>query len=312
MRRNGSSSMTLRSANQGSRVSFSLDEAPAEQFARYVYGCLALVSEGGASVPGLDIEIESDVPIGVGLSFSAALEVATLRCLRELLGLALNDVTVARLAQRAEVEFAGVSCGIMDQLAASLASTEAALLIDTRTLERREVPLPPGSAVLVLDSGVARSLADSGYNQRRLECEEASRRLGKASLRDVESLHELAGLDDVLLRRARHVFSENARVLDAALSSDANTLGRLMNQSHASLREDFEVSTLELDTLVGLLQRHPNVHGARLTGAGFGGACVALCRNDALSDVSRGVLEQYRYAGYRGRELVPRPEAPSG
>ena len=305
MRPNGSRHFTLRAQELDASVRFSFDAPPTEHFASYVFGCLALVRAEGADVPGLDITVSSQVPMGVGLSSSAALEVATLRCLRDLLRLDLDDVRVAQLAQRAEIEFAHVRCGIMDQMASSLASTDRALLIDTRSLQRQDVPLAAGSAVLVLDSGVARSLAASGYNQRRGECEEAARSIGKASLRDVQALQELDGLPDVLRRRARHVFTENARVLQAAETTDPAAFGALMNASHASLRDDYEVSTPELDQLVALLQAQPGVYGARLTGAGFGGACVALCRADAVQQVADEVLRAYGAAGHKGRQLVP-------
>lgn len=305
MRRNGSDSFSLHARELGRTVRFLLDTAPEEHFASYVYGCLRLVGEQGADIPGLDIEVDSEVPMGVGLSSSAALEVATLRCLRELLGLAIGDVEVAQLAQRAEIEFAGVRCGIMDQMASSLAGTDRALLIDTRSLERRDVPLPAGSAVLVLDSGVARTLAASGYNERRGECEAAARMLGLSSLRGVGREEDLAVLPPLLLRRARHVFTENARVLQAAECADAAAFGRLMNESHFSLRDDYEVSTPELDLLVRLLQEQPGVFGARLTGAGFGGACVALCAADAVPQVAPPVLARYKEAGQQGRQLVP-------
>ncbi|HEY8359893.1 MAG TPA: galactokinase [Ramlibacter sp.] len=303
MRANGGELFALHAAELGQTVRFGFAQPPADHFASYVFGCLSLVRERGVDIPPLDIEVSSQVPMGVGLSSSAALEVATLRCLRSLLALDLDDVLIAQLAQRAEIEYAHVRCGIMDQMASSLAATDRALLIDTRSLERRDVPLPAGSAVLVLDSGVARTLAGSGYNQRRAECEAAAQQMGRASLRDVESLDEMAALPDVLRRRARHVFTENARVL--AASSDAEAFGRLMNASHASLRDDYEVSTPELDQLVALLQAHPGVYGARLTGAGFGGACVALCRADALHEVAPAVLPRYAALGHNGRQLVP-------
>ena len=307
MRPNGGKHFTLRAEELGQTVRFTLDAPPAEHFASYVYGCLVLARDEGADIPGLDISVSSQVPMGVGLSSSAALEVATLRCLRTLLRLQLDDVRIAQLAQRAEIDYAQVRCGIMDQMASSLAATDRALLIDTRSLERRDVPLPAGSAVLVLDSGVARTLAGSGYNQRRAECEEAARMLGRASLREVERLEEIGKLPDLLKRRARHVFTENARVLQAAGAGDAAAFGVLMNASHASLRDDYEVSTPELDVLVGLLQAHPGVHGARLTGAGFGGACVALCRAEAVQEVAQDVLPRYAAAGHSGRQLVPAP-----
>ena len=305
MRENGTSRFSLHAAELGQTVHFTLDEPPPDHFASYVVGCLALVREHGAQLPYLDIEVTSHVPMGVGLSSSAALEVATLRCLRELLGLSLDDVAIARLAQRAEIEYAGVRCGIMDQMASSLAATDRALLIDTRTLDRRAVALPPGSAVLVLDSGVARTLAASGYNQRRAQCEEAARLLGVASLRDVASVEQLTGLPDVPMRRARHVFTENARVIAAAQCTTARAFGLLMNASHASLRDDYEVSTPELDQLVALLQEQDAVYGARLTGAGFGGACVALCAVGGERRVADAVLARYSAAGHGGRQLVP-------
>ena len=308
MRSSPEARFSLYAQGQGDTVHFRLDSPPSEHFASYVYGCLMLARSHGAVIPPLQIHVESQVPMGVGLSSSAALEVATLRCLRELLALHFDDVLIARLAQRAEIEYAGVHCGIMDQMASSLADTTRALLLDTRTLERRFVELPAGSAVLVMDSGIARSLASSGYNQRRAECEEAARLLGLGSLRDVASAESLERLPEPLRRRARHVFTENARVLQAVACTAASEFGALMNASHASLRDDYEVSTPQLDRLVALLQAQPGVYGARLTGAGFGGACVALCHTPALSRVASTVLEQYRAAGQQGALLVP-PEA---
>ena len=305
MRRRSAPGFALHAQGQGDTVHFAFDAPPQEHFASYVYGCLVLARSRGADVPGLEIHVESEVPIGVGLSSSAALEVATLRCLRQLLGLAFDDVLIAQLAQRAEIEHAGVNCGIMDQMASSLADTSRALLLDTRSLERRVVDLPAGTAVLVIDSGVARTLAGSGYNERRAQCEEAARLLGVASLRDVDDVQRLASLPRPLQRRARHVVTENARVLQAVACTSAQAFGELMNASHASLRDDYEVSTPELDLLVSLLQQRPAVHGARLTGAGFGGACVALCEAGGLQQAAAQVVAQYNAAGHHGRVLVP-------
>lgn len=307
MRRSRQARFSLYAAELHEAVQFTFDEPPAEHFASYVFGCLALARGQGAQVPPLDIHVASEVPIGVGLSSSAALEVATLRCLRQLLHLTLDDVQIAQIAQRAEIDYAGVRCGIMDQMASSLADTTRALLLDTRTLARRFVSLPAGSSVLVLDSGIARSLASSGYNERRAECEQAASALDVASLRDIDSVEQLAALPERLRRRARHVVSENARVLAAVHCAGAQAFGALMNASHASLRDDYEVSTPGLDTLVGLLQAHKSVFGARLTGAGFGGACVALCERGAEHEVARSVLMAYRQGGGAGRQLVPPP-----
>lgn len=306
MRPNGRPQCRLHVAGRGATVEFGLQEQPAEHFASYVYGCLQLAREEGAEIPTLDIHVGSDVPAGVGLASGAALEVATLRCLRALLALRLDDLRIAQLAQQAGMQYAGVRCAIADPMASSLADTGTALLVDTRSLECRAVPLPDDSAVLVLDSGVPRSAAASGSVQRRAECEAAARLLGVASLGDVESLAAIEGLrEDVPRRRARHVFTENARVLQAAACSDAAVFGGLMNASQASLRDDHEVSSPELDLLVRLLQRQPGVHGARLTGAGFGGACVALCEAGALQQAGQAVLHDYAAAGQRGRRLVP-------
>ncbi len=306
MRRATDGRFALHAEGQGETVHFALGAPPEAHFASYVYGCLMQARHRGAEIPPLQIHVESTVPMGVGLSSSAALEVATLRCLRQLLGLELGDVLVAQLAQRAEIEFAGVNCGIMDQMASSLADTRRALLLDTRSLDRRFVELPAGTAVLVIDSGVARSLAASGYNTRRAECEEAARLLGVASLRDVAHVGQVEGLPDVPQRRARHVVTENARVLQAVACKTPEEFGALMNASHASLRDDYEVSTPELDQLVALLQAQPDVYGARLTGAGFGGACVALCRASAVGRVGAAALEKYNaLGGPQATVLVP-------
>lgn len=290
-------------------IEFSLAEPPpAEHFVSYIYGCLMVAQGDGLAIPPLEIHVHSDVPIGVGLSSSAALEVATLRALRQLLDARFDDVRVAQLAQRAEIDYAGVACGIMDQMAASLAGREKALFLDTRTLASQLVALPAGSAILVLDSGIPRALAKSGYNARRAECEEAARQLGVPALRDAILSPASEALPAPLNRRVRHVVSENARVLRALQAPDAATFGALMNASHTSLRDDFEVSVPALDTLVALLQNDPSVYGARLTGAGFGGACVALCRGHALDagdELAGRVLDAYTDLGFSGRRLVP-------
>ncbi|HEV7577733.1 MAG TPA: galactokinase [Caldimonas sp.] len=296
---------TLRSDGFGQPLRFTLERLPDEPFGRYVFGCLHEVGRRGHAVPPLDIHVASELPMGVGLSSSAALEVATLRALRRLLGASIDDVEIAQMAQRAEIDYAGVRCGIMDQMASSLADVEHALFLDARSLATRLWSLPAGSAVLVIDSGVPRTLVTSKYNERRRECEEACARLGVASLRDVNRLAAVESLPDPWRRRARHVVSENARVLRAVGGADGAALGRLMNESHASLRDDYEVSTAELDRLVSLLQEQPAVFGAKLTGAGFGGACVAVCAADRIAEVAAEVLGDYRRLGGRGRLLAP-------
>ncbi len=274
-------------------------------FERYVDGCIKLIEARGTHVPPLSIHISSALPIGAGLSSSAALEVALLRALRRLLRLDLDDLGLARLAQQAEITYAGVHCGILDQMACSLADCAHMLWIDARTLASRLLPLPSPSALVVIDSGVARALAATGYNRRRAECETAARLLGVPALRDIRELAALDTLPPPYRQRARHVLTENARVLQAAGGLSPEQFGSLMNASHASLRDDFEVSLAALDELVALLQTHPQVYGARLTGAGFGGACVALCRQGSAHDVALQTLQKYQAHGHRPSILLP-------
>lgn len=279
------------------------DEFPAG-FSRYVLGCLRLLRQAGFDISNICLFIRSDVPMGAGLSSSAALEVAVLRGMRELFGLKIDDVEIALMAQKAEIQYAGVKCGIMDQMAASLADTGKMLFLDTRTLERKLLSLPESSRLLVVDSGVPRSLSTSNYNLRREECEEAARLLGVKALRDVIDDTATEILPPVLARRARHVIRENARVIEASHGVNSSRFGELMNDSHTSLRDDFEVSVPPLDLLVQLLQECPGVFGARLTGAGFGGACIALTEEGAAEVVTQRVLPAYQRAGHAGKILV--------
>ena len=300
LRRNGGQKHRLHSANLNQTLTVPLGEV-GTGFAPYLTGSIALAGVKDA----LDVWVTSDVPSG-GLSSSAALELATLRALRRLYDLPLDDVDLALLGQKVEHEYVGVMCGIMDQMASSLADTTHMLFLDTRSLERRTLPMPSsadhGTAqVLVIDSGVPRRLAESGYNERRAQVEEASRLLGVPQLRDVTDIADLDVLPDLLRRRAHHVVSENARVLEA-LTADAARVGVLMNASHASLQGDYEVSHPQVDVLVALLQAAPGVYGARMTGAGFGGAVVALVQAGQAAPVAARVLAQY---GGEGRMVVP-------
>jgi galactokinase len=287
------------------RVDLRVDEAHPQGFARYLLGCIRVLEQRGIEVPPLNIWVTSTVPMRAGLSSSAALEVAVLRGLRSHLNLSLDDVDIALLGQQAERDYAGVQCGIMDQMAASLADTEHLLFLDTRTLERQLLSLPKEAEILVLHSGIQRQLADSGYNQRRAECEAAARQLGVTALRDIQAVTDLTPLPAPLYQRARHVVTENQRVLMARQGLSAQDFGTLMNDSHASLRDDYQVSVPGLDTLVDILQTTPGVYGARLTGAGFGGACVALVRVGVVDAIATAVLAQYQQTGYQGHRLVP-------
>ena len=293
--KNGGAAHRLHSANLNQTLTVGVGEV-GTGFAPYLTGSVALAGVQDA----LDLWVWSDVPSG-GLSSSAALELATLRALRELYSLPLDDVDLALLGVRVEHEYVGVMCGVMDQMASSLADTDHMLFLDTRSLERRKLPMPAGTQLLVLDSGVPRRLAESGYNERCAQVEEASRLLGVTQLRDVQEVSQLSVLPELLRRRARHVVSENARVLES-LSADAALFGRLMNASHASLRDDYQVSHPQVDVLVALLQAHAQVYGARMTGAGFGGAVVALVHQGQAVQVAAGVLAQY---GAGGQMVVP-------
>lgn len=271
-------------------------------FAKYVQGSVRVLADR-ASIPNLNIYVSSNVPMGAGLSSSAALEVAVIRAVNELLGLGLSGVDIALLAQKAEHQYAGVMCGIMDQMASSVASTREMLLLDTLTLERTLVALPEGYEVLVMDSGAKRRLAESGYNTRRAECEKACEMLGISNLREA-TLSDVDRLPEPLSKRARHVITENARVQEA-LSATAARFGQLMNDSHASMRDDYEASHPQVDQLVNLLQQHEDVLGARITGAGWGGCCVALVKAGTAKQVSEDVLSSFNAQGGEGRLVVP-------
>jgi galactokinase len=204
----------------------------------------------------------------------------------------------ARIGQWAEHTFVGMKSGLMDQLASALGQVGHVLLIDCRNLEYEPIPVPEGTVLLIADTAVRRELASSAYNERRAQCEMAAAAMGTPALRDA-TLARLAGVevDDVVRRRARHVITENARVLEtvAALKSgNLDRVGALMDQSHVSLRDDYEVSCPELDTMVELLREQPGCHGARLTGAGFGGCAVALMQAAAVQDAVAVVTSAYR------------------
>jgi galactokinase len=220
---------------------------------------------------------------------------------------------MARIAQRAENEWVGVRCGIMDQMVSAAGREGNALLIDCRSLETQAVPLPPGMTVVVMDTATRRGLLDSAYNERREQCEAAARFFGVPALRDVTAKSLAAkglGLEETTLRRARHVVSENARTLqaaDAMRRGDAEALGRLMSASHVSLRDDFEVSSRELDLMVECALRQAGCLGARMTGAGFGGCAVALARAEASQAFVDSVASDYRrVAGLEPRVFVCR------
>jgi galactokinase len=246
--------------------------------------------------------VKGDVPIGSGLSSSAALELATARTFAEVCGWAWDATAMAKLCQRAENKWVGVNCGIMDQLISATGQAGHAVLIDCRSLEGRAVPLPSGSVVVVLDTATRRGLEASAYNERRSQCETAAAHFGKQVLRDVDEAAfaaEAGKLEETTRRRARHVISENARTVraaDALQQGDAEAVGKLMDESHESLREDFEVSCDELDAMVAAARAAEGCYGARMTGAGFGGCAIALVREDAAEAFTASVSAAYAKA----------------
>ena len=282
-----------------------------ERWSDYVQGVAVLLEQSGKRLRGANLLIHSEVPIGSGLSSSAAIEVASGLALLGNSGVELERLELARLCQRAENEFVGARCGIMDQFTACFGQAEHALLLDCRSLEYRPLPLPAGVELVICDSGVRHELAAGEYNARRAECETGVRVLARQhpeirALRDasLQDLEEHRGeLGEVVYRRCRHVVTEDARVLKAAEAlegRDLHEFGRLMGESHRSLRTDYEVSCAELDLLVDLAGKQKGVYGARMTGGGFGGCTINL--------VEAGEVEAFRQlvsCGYQ--EATGRP-----
>jgi galactokinase len=287
------------------------EEQPGRGWLDYVQGLTHALAATGHTIGGFDLALRSTVPLGSGLSSSAALEVAVLRALRDLFALTADDVEIARLGQRAENEFVGAPVGIMDEMASSLGRPGVALFIDTRSLSYEPVALPRGTELAVINSGVAHQHAGGDYRTRRAESERAAALLGVAALRDVGvgDIGRLSALPAPLDRRARHVITENQRVVDAKAAmeaGDAVALGALFNGSHVSQRDDYEVSVPEVDLLVGLAQAEAGVYGARLTGGGFGGSIVALVREGEAGDVAARVVREYGRQSQRAATvLVP-------
>jgi len=299
---------------------FSLDNVQRDEQANwrnYPRGVAWVIQQNGIELKGIDAVVASDIPIGAGLSSSAAIEVGFALTFLHFIQADVPRPTLAQWCQLAEHKFAGVQCGIMDQMIALLGKENHALLLDCRDLSHQLVPLPSGIAFVVADTGVPRTLAASEYNIRRQQCDEAvrwlSENLGRSliSLRDVtiEELGQVFNeMPEPIRRRARHVVTENNRVLDFQKAMREGALkraGYLLLASHASLRDDYEVSCRELDAMVNALMSVDGVYGARLTGAGFGGACLAMVKEDALPKVLEEEVPK-RYAEEIGQN-APEP-----
>ncbi|HEX7184894.1 MAG TPA: galactokinase [Thermoanaerobaculia bacterium] len=287
------------------------EETPGRGWLDYVQGVTQVLRLAGHRLGGFDLRIDSDVPLGSGLSSSAALEVSLLRALREAFGLQIDDVALALLGQKAENDFVGAPVGVMDQMAASLADERQALFLDTRNLHFERVPLPEGVDLVVIDSGISHHHASGEYRIRRQECERAAELLGFPQLRDLDNhdLWRLSALPEPLDRRARHVITENARVRAAVAAMrerDLERLGKLLNLSHQSLRDDYEVSIPAIDLLVALAQKEPGVYGARITGGGFGGSVVILTHAGQGREIGERLVQEYnRRTERKGALLVP-------
>ena len=296
--------------SRGDEQRFAVDTAPGDVqgWAAYVAGVVWSLREEGVDVPGLTVDLASDVPVGAGLSSSAALECSTAAAINDELSLGLSPATLATVARRAENDYVGAPTGVMDQMAAMLCRTGHALLLDCRDLSTRQVPLDlsgSGLTLLVIDTHAEHELLGSEYADRRRDCETAAAALGLSSLRDAAA-DDLSKLDDdVIRRRAHHVVSEIARVstvvdvLDAGRPGD---VGAFMSASHTSLRDDFEVSCQELDVAVDAALA-AGALGARMTGGGFGGCAVALVRDDDAAGVRRRVQAAYRDHGWAGADI---------
>lgn len=304
----------VRSENLSETVELDLEQLPARgvgHWSDYPFGVAIKLEQTGRRLRGANLLVRGEVPIGSGLSSSAAIEVATGFALLELVDAAvelpIDRLELARLCQRAEDEFVGMRCGLMDQFISCYGQTGHALMLDCRTLDYQLLPLPENVKLVVCNTMVKHELASSEYNARRAECEEAVRLLARdlpeiQSLRDV-SIADLeraaAGLPEVIRKRSRHVTSENARVIEAAAAlqrADLKTFGHLMRESHRSLRDDYEVSCKELDLMVEIANQAAGVFGARMTGGGFGGCTLNLVAAESVDSFKQVVVTGYAEA----------------
>jgi len=283
---------------------FSLDKPilshDTQQWSNYVRGVVKHLQKRDKNFGGADLVISGNVPQGAGLSSSASLEVAVGKVFQQLYHLSLDGAQLALNGQEAENQFVGCNCGIMDQLISALGKKDHALLIDCRSLGTKAVSMPNGVAVVIINSNFKRTLVGSEYNTRRQQCETGARFFSQKALRDVElaKFNEVAHeLDPVVARRVRHVLTENIRTVEAAdalAKGDLLRMGQLMAESHASMRDDFEITVPQIDTLVEIVKETiGDKGGVRMTGGGFGGCIVALIPEDLVSAVQKAVADRY-------------------
>ncbi len=269
-------------------------------WSNYIRGVASVLLEAGYPIKGANIAIAGNVPQGAGLSSSACLEVVTALTLTSLSGLEVSLKELAVISQRAENEFVGCNCGIMDQMVSACGQENHAMLLDCRTLETRSVPIPDNIAVMIINSNIKRGLVDSEYNTRRQQCETAAAHYGVKALRDLNIAQLESGrgdLDDIIYRRARHIVTENQRTLDAAEALSQGNIQKtaaLMAASHASMRDGFEITVPGIDAIVDMVKNVIGSEGGvRMTGGGFGGCVVALVPLSIVNDITSIVLKEY-------------------
>jgi len=309
--------LVVYSENVAEGAEFDLNAAspqPRHQWSDYVFGVAVMLEQAGYNLRGADLLIFGNVPLGAGLSSSASIEVATGLALLENSGLAIDRVELAKLGQRSENAFVGMRCGIMDQFISCCGHIDRALWLDCRSLDYRLLPLPSGVSLAICNTMVRHELASGEYNQRRAECEAGVSSLAR-DLPDVRALRdvtladlELYGrhLPETILKRCRHVVSENERVMEAAGALDRGdpaAFGRFMAESHRSLRDDYAVSCTELDLMVDIASQVKGVFGARMTGGGFGGCTINLVQTEHVEEFKRAVAEKYELATGRAPEI---------
>ena len=309
--------ISLRSLEQSEPADFALADLQhsAGGWSEYVKGMSFMLQESGRQLQGWEGVLSSDIPVGSGLSSSAALEMGVACAFAAVSGFPFEGMQMALLGQRTENEWVGANTGIMDQAISANGRAGYALLIDCRDLSMQPIPLPLGTAVLVMDTMTRHSHTESGYNDRRVSCEKAAAYFHVSHLRDV-TLEQFAedgsGLDDITYRRARHIINENHRVLEATRTmkaGDAQTLGLLMNESHASLRDDFEVTNDALDIMAQIAQNQEGCFGARMTGGGFGGCAVALVQEGKAQQIAANTAQHYEAQTGLKPEIFATPAA---
>ena len=284
-------------------VGFSLDDIqfdPQRMWVNYVSGTLKVLMDSFPEIKGANLVVSGNVPQGAGLSSSASFEIAVLKTYAQLYDLELSGIEAALKGQKAENTFVGCNCGIMDQLISAMGQAQHAMLLDCRSLTFQDAPIPKDLSIFIVNSNVKRGLVDSEYNQRREQCEQVAKFFGVKALRDV-SIEELQSaeqdLEPILYRRAKHVVTENARTeqaLQALKDNDIGLLSKLMKDSHVSLRDDFQVTTKEMDGLVAMIDEMLGSQGGvRMTGGGFGGCIVALTPTSLIEQLTETVEKKY-------------------